>query len=64
LVVVIKLEARGTSWTIFNSRRAIRQTKVVTKNKKERIRATAPEQTDHAAGSRADWQAKMPAATV
>jgi hypothetical protein len=33
--------ARGIG-EIFNSRRAIRQTKVATKNKKERIRASAP----------------------
>jgi hypothetical protein len=64
LAVVIKLEARGTSWTIFNSRRTIRQIKAAAKIKKGRIRAPAPEQMDHAAGSRADWQAKMPAATV
>jgi len=49
---------------IFNSPQAIRQTKAAAKIKKGRIRAPAPEQTDHAAGSRADWQAKMPAATV
>src|ERR1035437_1005431 len=34
LTVVIKLEARGTSWTIFNSRRTTRQIKAAAKIKK------------------------------
>jgi hypothetical protein len=33
-VVVIKLEARGTSWIIFNSRRTTRQIKAAAKIKK------------------------------